>query len=231
VTPYSVELLARVDAAYRDHADPARATAMTAYMRGQFAYLGLGTPVRRALDRLAVAGLPKPTEADLADVAAGCWQLPEREFRYFATDHLRRHVRTLGSGFIGQVQQLIVDKPWWDTVDALAAQVVGRLVAAHPALAETMDMWIEADNLWLVRTAILHQLLWRDRTDVARLWHYCERQASHPDFFVRKAIGWALREYSKTDGAAVAQFVAAHEASLAPLSRREALKWLGRRQA
>jgi 3-methyladenine DNA glycosylase AlkD len=230
MTPYAVELLTRVEAAYRDHADPARATAMTAYMRGQFTFLGLGTPARRALDRLAVAGLPRPTQDDLAAVAAGCWQMPEREFQHFAVDHLRRHVRSLGPGFIGQVERLIVDKPWWDTVDGLATQVVGPLVAAEPAVVQSMDAWIEADNLWVVRAAILHQLLWRDRTDTARLWRYCERRSTHPDFFVRKAIGWALREYSKTDGAAVVRFVAAHTDTLAPLSQREALKWLGRRE-
>lgn len=87
-----------------------------------------------------------------------------------------------------------------------------------------MDAWIEDDDIWLVRTALLHQLAYKSATDTERLFAYCRRRAGHPDFFVRKAIGWALREYAKTDPEAVRAFVADQRALLAPLSVREALK-------
>ncbi|MFC7241179.1 DNA alkylation repair protein [Catellatospora aurea] len=112
------------------------------------------------------------------------------------------------------------------TGDALAAHVVGPLVARDPGLVTTMDAWAADDDLWLVRTAILHQLTYQAATDAPRLLRYCAAQAGHPDFFVRKAIGWALRDYGKTDPAAVRAFVAAHAAELSGLSRREALKHL-----
>jgi len=220
-----------MEVSYRAAADPARAPAMTAYMRGQFPYLGIPTPLRRALDREVTAGVPRPAEDDLADIASGCWELAEREFQYFATDYLRRHVLAASVGFVDQLRALIVAKSWWDTVDALATGVVGPMVAASPALTGTMDEWLEADDIWLVRTAILHQLLYRARTDTERLWCYCLRRGDHPDFFIRKAIGWALREYSKSDGDAVEDFVRTNAGSLSPLTRREALKWLNRARA
>jgi 3-methyladenine DNA glycosylase AlkD len=90
-----------------------------------------------------------------------------------------------------------------------------------------MDEWSVEDNMWLARTAILHQLTYKKETDAARLFGYCLARADHPDFFIRKAIGWALREYAKSEPAAVRQFVIAHQDRLSPLSVREALKNIG----
>jgi 3-methyladenine DNA glycosylase AlkD len=141
-------------------------------------------------------------------------------------DLLRRHIGVCGAGFLGTARTLITTRPWWDTVDELAVHVVGPLVARFPGLAETMDDWIADPDVWLVRTAILHQNGYRAATDAQRLFAYCAAQAGHRDFFVRKAIGWALREYARTDPAAVRDFVAEHRAGLSGLSIREALKHL-----
>ena len=113
-------------------------------------------------------------------------------------------------------------KPWWDTVDALAARVVGPLVARHPELVAAMDEWAVDDDMWVVRTALLHQLIYKEATDAERLFDYCSRQAGHTDFFMRKAIGWALREYAKTDPAAVRAFVHAHAAAVRAVRARGA---------
>ena len=160
-------------------------------------------------------------------MVACCWRLPEREYQYFAVDLLRRYVRRLSSGFLPVARNLVTTVPWWDTVDALAAHVVGGLVAADPALTADMDAWIEDDDLWVARTALLHQLRYGERTDAGRLFAYCLRQSGHPDFFVRKAIGWCLREYAKTDPDAVRDFLAREGGRFAPLSVREALKNIG----
>jgi len=138
-------------------------------------------------------------------------------------------VRRCGDAFLGHTRILLTTKSWWDTVDALAANVVGPLVRANPPLVAVMDEWIVDGDHWLVRTAILHQLHARGRTDTDRLFGYCTRRAGDREFFVRKAIGWALREYSKTDAAAVRQFVTTHP-ELSPLSAREALRWLQRKE-
>lgn len=220
-------VLERLTATYAAAADPLRAGEMRAYMKDIAPFLGLTTPDRRVLSRRVLDGTPRPDEADCTAVALRCWRLPEREYQYFAVDYLRRHVRRLSSGFLPVARHLVSTVPWWDTVDALAAHVVGGLVAADPKLKADMDGWIEDDDLWVARTALLHQLRYKDTTDTDRLFGYCVRQSAHPDFFIRKAIGWCLREYAKTDPQAVRDFVADERDRLSPLSVREALKNVG----
>jgi 3-methyladenine DNA glycosylase AlkD len=193
-------------------------------MRDQFPYLGIPSPQRRAVSRQVLTGVPAPTEADLDAVARACWALPEREYQYFACDWLARHARRLGTGFLATAEYLVTTKSWWDTVDTLADNVVGVIVLAHPTAVSTMDSWLDSGNLWLARSAVLHQLRYRERTDVGRLFRYCLARAGHRDFFMRKAIGWALRQYARTDPQAVRDFVQAHRDQLSPLSAREALK-------
>lgn len=219
-------VLDRLTAAYRPAADPERAAQTTAYLRGVAPFLGIPAPRRRELSRAVLYGTSRPAEADCAAIALRCWRLPEREYHYFAVDFLRRHVRRCSSGFLPVVRHLVVTTSWWDTVDTLAAHVVGGLVAADPELAAAMDEWIEDDDLWIARTALLHQLRFKDATDTGRLFGYCLRRADHRDFFIRKAVGWCLREYAKTGPAAVRAFVDGHRAELSPLSVREALKHL-----
>lgn len=199
---------------------------MSKYMRGMFPFLGIPSPRRAALEREALAGLPKPFAASLVAEAEALWALPEREYQYAACGRLGRHAKLLQPEHLGFVRTLIVTKSWWDTVDTLASHIVGSMVAAHPELRMTMDEWILDEDLWVARAALLHQLRFKRTTDAERLFRYCAMQARHPDFFIRKAIGWALREYSKTDPAAVRSFVNAHDTELSPLSKREALLWL-----
>ena len=223
--PLAEDLLDRLARRYDAARDPERATHAAAYMRNQFPFLGIPLPTVRALGRTAAAGLPAPAEPDLRAVALACWQLTEREYQYFACDWLRVHLAVPGPGFLATVRTLITTKPWWDTVDPLATRVVGGLVHRHPDLVTEMDAWSADEDMWLVRTAILFQLHYGEATDTERLFAYCVQQAGHPDFFVRKAIGWALRHYARTDPAEVRAFVAMTPA-LSPLSQREATKHL-----
>jgi 3-methyladenine DNA glycosylase AlkD len=217
-------LLDRLDRAYARHANAARAAGAEAYLRNQFRFIGLTTPLRRALDRQARQGLPPPTERDLLKFARACWNRPQREFQHAAVDALARWERILTPRALPALERLITTKSWWDTVDGLAPRVVGPLVLRTPALVETIDRWLASDNLWLQRSAIIHQLHYKARTNEARLFRYCRLRAGCADFFVRKAIGWALREYSKTRPDAVRAFLARHGAALSGLSRREAMK-------
>ncbi|MEV6117372.1 DNA alkylation repair protein [Streptomyces sp. NPDC052109] len=220
-------VLERVTAVFAAAADVERAGPMRAYMKDVAPFLGIPTPARRALSRTVLAGTPRPDEGDCTAIALRCWALPEREYHYFAVDYLRRHAGRCSSGFLPVARHLVTTVPWWDTVDLLAAHVVGRLVAADPALASEMDAWITAGDLWLVRTALLHQLSRKEHTDADRLFAYCLLQSGHPDFFIRKAIGWALREYAKTDPGAVRAFLARERGRFAPLTVREALRNTG----
>lgn len=226
-TTLADEVMDRLSRAFEGARDPDRAGPMAAYLRDQFPFLGIPRPTQQALTREVLAELGRPTEPDLVAVARACWARPEREYQYFACTWLRRHARGCSADLMDTAWYLIVTKSWWDTVDALAAHLVGPLVARHPRLVSTTDAWLTDADRWLVRAAILHQLTFKEATDAKRLFRYCGAQAGHPDFFVRKAIGWALREYAKTDPAAVRTFVNTHQSRLAGLSAREALKNLG----
>ncbi|MEV0095527.1 DNA alkylation repair protein [Streptomyces sp. NPDC050738] len=217
-------VLERLTTVYPAAANPFRAAEMTAYMKGIAPYLGIRTPLRRELSRTVLDGIPRPDQTDCTAIALRCWELPEREYHYFAVDYLRRHAKSCGPDFLPVARRLVTTTSWWDTVDHLAAHVVGPLVAADGELRAVMDEWIVDQDLWVARTALLHQLRYKEATDADRLFDYCLRQSGHTDFFIRKAIGWCLREYGKTDPGAVRAFVAASDSRLSPLSVREALK-------
>jgi 3-methyladenine DNA glycosylase AlkD len=224
---FADEVVARLTAALVPAGDPDQAAEMRRYMRDQFPFLGVKAPERRRLVRAATVGMARP-HGDAALATAGrLWEQPEREYQYAAVDLLGRWVRALDPSALPAVAELITTKAWWDTVDALASHVVGGVVRAHPDAATVMDRWAADDDLWLARAAILHQLRFGAATDAERLFAMCASRAGDTDFFMRKAIGWALRQYARTDPDSVRAFVAAHADELSPLSIREALKHLG----
>ena len=123
------------------------------------------------------------------------------------------------------LSSLIVKKSWWDTIDVLSPRIIGDMFSRNNGLVDLFaDQWIEDENIWLQRSAILYQLYHKDKTDEERLFRYIVRRADSKEFFVQKAIGWALRQYAKTRPESVRDFVASH--NLKPLSKREALKHL-----
>lgn len=219
----AVQLLTR---AFEPRRDVTRAASMRAYMRDQFPFLGIPTPERRRLQKDALAHITTPDERALLEAARRLWAMPEREYQYAGAELLIRYEHVLPAATLPAIAEFVTSKPWWDTVDGLAPRVVGPMVRRYPELTVTMDAWAASGNTWLVRSAILHQLVQKEHTDRERLFRYCLQRAGDREFFIRKAIGWALREYSKTAPEAVREFVAEHEGELSPLSRREALLWL-----
>jgi 3-methyladenine DNA glycosylase AlkD len=227
-------LVERFQQAVEAARDPVRAAGMAAYLRNQFPCAGITQPRLAAIYRDAAAGLSPPAgQAEATAVTLACWALPEREYQHLGCAHLRRHAGLLDPTSVPALERLVTTKSWWDTVDELATHVVGPLVAAHPELRSVMDRWVEADDFWLARVAILHQERWKRRTDAALLFGYCLRRAGDREFFVRKAIGGALRSYAKVEPDAVAAFLADHGTRLSGLSRREAERGIemGRRTA
>ncbi|MGI9601109.1 MAG: DNA alkylation repair protein, partial [Acidimicrobiales bacterium] len=121
----------------------------------------------------------------------------------------------------------VTEGAWWDLVDSVASGIIGKVVLNERArMRPLLDEWIDCDDMWLRRTAIICQLEHKESTDVEMLFGFCTRRAFEKEFFIRKAIGWALREYAKTDPDAVRVFVAEHQSELSGLSRREATKHL-----
>lgn len=212
--------------AFTPIANPERAFAMARTMRDQFSFFGIKAKPRRAAQHDVEQAIAEEPIDLVLDFCHKCWAQEEREFQHTACDLLRRTATRLQPEHLDAIKKLIVTKSWWDTVDPLAGRTVGPLVKQHELSAE-MDRWIDDDNLWVARTAILHQLFWKHDTDEARLFDYCEKQLHHKDFFIRKAIGWALRHYARTDPDAVLAFVDQHGDQMSGLSKREALRHIG----
>ena len=194
------------------YADPEVAAGQKAYMRGKFEFLGVKTPDRRRASKSFIAVHDPQVVPDL-------WAEPEREFQYVGADMLWAKASRLSSTDVEWLGGFVQQKSWWDTVDALA-KTIGQVATAQQMLA-----WSVADNLWLRRVAIIHQLRRKASTDTALLARIIVNNVGSTEFYINKAIGWALREYSKTDADWVREFVATHE--LSRLSQREALKRLG----
>lgn len=222
--PYLKPLISK----FEQNADPAKAEPMQKYMRDKFPFLGIKSPERKALVKEFLQEHGLPPLRDVEAISRELWALPQREYQYAVMDILQRLQKKLTAESVTLLEYLIVTKSWWDTVDALASHEVGTLFANFPATKEaTLAKWCTSDNLWLRRTTLLFQLGYKDNTDADLLFALIRENLDSKEFFIQKAIGWALREYSKTDATAVTHFV--QTTNLAPLSQREALKWLNRK--
>ena len=220
-------LTRRIIDAFEPARDPAAAESMARYMRDQFEFLGSqlarsASPAADGARRLA------PRSRVVARRRRFVVESARREYQYAACDLLVGGAKLLTSADLPTIARLITTKSWWDTVDALAISVVGPIVLTDRSTGDpVMDDWIHSDDMWLARTAILHQNKWKTATDEARLFAMCLERAAETDFFYRKAIGWALREYSKTAPDAVRAFIAAHDNELSGLSKREGTQAAG----
>jgi len=211
--------------AFESNGNPERAAGAAKYLKNQFDFLGLSATDRRRLmkDFFREHGYPRP--AELREFSLCLWNLPEREYQHVVVDTLRKMAEKLRREDIQWIETLIREKSWWDTVDGLAAWIVGAYFKMYPQqIPPVTQRWIESGNMWLQRTCLLFQLNYRETTDTALLTVFIEKLAGHKDFFIRKAIGWILRQYSKTDKEWVRGFMDSHE--LSGLSVREGSKYL-----
>jgi 3-methyladenine DNA glycosylase AlkD len=217
-----------VQQALSRRADPDKATGMQAYMKTNMPFYGVQKAARVEILSELMDRFPVPDRESYEAMVLGLWDLPNREEKYLALGvarHLREHVTPLS---LPLYRNLIVEGAWWDFVDEIATKLIRRLVVEHPAQTWPMvDLWIDDEDMWLRRSAILCQIGAKQDTDTARLFGFCERRAFEKEFFIRKAIGWALREHAKTDPEAVAAFVLANRERLSTLSYREATKHIG----
>lgn len=211
---------------FRSHANPEKSILMRSYMKNQYIFLGIQTPERNKLlkEFMLVNGRPDD-EQSLEQIVKLLWAQPEREFQNVAMTFLDARGKRPEASRIRLLESLIKVKSWWDTVDFLAGNAVGNYLKYYPEeVVDYPDQWIQSDNLWLRRSALLFQLGYKHSTDEDRLFRYVRTCANEKEFFIAKAIGWALRQYARTNPDAVLAFVA--NEPLQPLSKREALKRL-----
>jgi 3-methyladenine DNA glycosylase AlkD len=208
-------------------ANPARAAPMAAYMKQRFVFFGIPTPARRAAAKALVAGLGRAPDADwLLAVAEALWGFDERECQYVAVDLLVKFAARFEASHEPRLAALVQAKAWWDSVDLIAAHVYGSLCRRTPALQARLDAYASHEDLWLRRVAILHQLNYAGETDRARLAAILTANLDHTDFFIRKAMGWALRQFARHDAEWVREWLEVHADRVSGLTRREALKHL-----
>jgi len=207
---------------FSSFANANNASAMEKYMRNLFPFLGIKSPERKTLFRSFIAGNGLPQKSELDAVVKGLFALSEREFHYIAIDLLRKFAKKLQIQYVDLLRFMIVNKSWWDSVDT-TAKWVGVFFKKYPDLMKpTTERWILSNNIWLQRMSIIFQLAYKKDTNVELLFDYSLRKADSKEFFIQKAIGWALRQYAKIDAQRVKTFVDGHE--FAPLRRTEALK-------
>lgn len=204
------------------------APAMQAYMKDVAPFLGVRTPARRRAVRQVVKTLPTPTPDLLSDLAARLWALPEREFQYAACDVLARFNAELPASFLASpTVSLLTSKPWWDSVDSLVTACVAPLTLRFPGQVRRMREWNASADRWLVRASIGHQRGRKADTDMALLTELCSPHASDREFFIAKAIGWAMRDVTPYFPRDVRAFLATHP-ELSSVARTEALRGLVR---
>ncbi len=201
---------------------------MQAYMKTDTPFYGVQKPARESILR-GLVGEAHPDDRDDYEAAVlSLWGQPHREEKYLAIGLARSFPDFVVPGSLPLYRRLIVEGAWWDLVDEVATRLVGSLVARFPN--ETwpvVDTWVGDPDLWLRRSAIICQVGAKTAVDDERLFRYCAERAFEKDFFIRKAIGWALRDHARVDPDQVAGFVVAHRDELSSLSFREATKHIG----
>jgi 3-methyladenine DNA glycosylase AlkD len=211
--------------AFIREADTERSLAMAAYMKHNFSFIGLAAPSRKKIQLLHFESGKAVLDTHWREAVKLLWKEDAREFQYTAMDLLLKYKRQLDQQDIHFLEELILTKSWWDSVDFLAGTMVGLYFRKYPAESEHhIQDWDASQNMWLQRSILIFQLRYKDETDISLLFNYCRKYAENKEFFIRKAIGWALRELAKTNHEAVIRFVS--ETYLSGLSKREALKHL-----
>lgn len=226
--PANAALIRALRRALRAAADPAKAPAMQAYMKSEMPYLGVqAVPLRQAVKPVLAARRLDSFE-EWRDTLLELWRDARyREERYAAIElaghPAYRSFQTMDA--LPLYEEMIVSGAWWDLVDSLASHQIGGLLRSYPTkMKPALRAWASCADVWKRRAAILAQLGFKRDTDLDFLFACIRPSLRRPEFFLRKAIGWALREHAKTDARAVIEYVQRHEARLSPLTRREALR-------
>ncbi len=212
-----------IEEEFKKHSNPEIAAGQAAYMKNKFEFFGVKSPVRKEIQKLFFAKDRLPAKADVEKIVKELWSMPERELQYFAMELLWKFKRQLEEQDIELMEFMVVNRSWWDTVDMVAGRLMGEYFKKFPhKRKEYVDKWLASGNIWLQRSATLFQLNYKEKVDVELLSYVIRSLLGSNEFFINKAIGWVLRNYSKTDPDWVTRF--ADKTELSNLSRREAIR-------
>lgn len=222
-----VDYVTKLEKIFEKNKDDSKAIEMKKYMRNQFEFYGLQANKRRKLSKELKEETNRPPYRKLKPVIIRLWTEGHRESQYFAMELFEKYKNNFRVKDIELMEYMIINKPWWDTVDFIAKKLVGRYFLDYCKKRDQyMSKWLSSDNIWLKRTTLLFQLSYKENTDIDILFENIKRLKDIDNFFIQKAIGWALREYSKTDPFPVKKFIKNHK--LSKLSTREGLKIINR---
>jgi len=203
--------------------DPQKAAELSAYMRDQFDFFGISTILRREIQKPFLIREYLPAKKDLQTIVKLLWLKPQREFQYFSQELVYHYISQPEIYDIQLYEFMAVNKSWWDTVDYISNKLMGQYFITYPDQTHYhIKKWLHSDNIWLQRSALLFQLKYKEDLDKELLSYIIHSLLGSKEFFINKAIGWVLREYSRTDPHWVINFVASNQ--LDTLSKREALK-------
>lgn len=208
---------------FEEASHPEIAKAQEAYMKNRFVFFGIKSPYRRELQKPFLLKINLPEKSDAFEMVKDLWSEPQRELHYFAQEFFAKYMKKFDKSDLEIIEWMIVQNSWWDTIDFIATKPLAEYFKKFPEERKNaVDRWLKSDNIWLKRSALLFQLKYKKDTDLELLTYVILKLADSKEFFIKKAIGWILREYSKTDEKWVVEFVKNNE--LQGLSKREAVK-------
>jgi 3-methyladenine DNA glycosylase AlkD len=216
-----------LDDAFSFHANAEKARGAAAYMKHISAFYGIPSPLRKTLIKSFIEHYGKMLGVEVKGIVLSAWDHPYREMQYAAMEMLSKIKKDCQADWIELYEQLLTQKSWWDTIDFIAPHLVADYFIRFPEQkTPVINRWMRSENIWLQRSCIIFQLKAKQNTDEELLFDTIVQLSEHKEFFIRKAIGWALREYAKTQPQQVIRFVENH--SMSNLSKREALKHFNR---
>jgi len=217
------EFIKILEIEFKKNANPEIAIGQKAYMKNNFDFYGIKTPDRRKIQKPFLVKKYLPPKKDLEKIVKTLWKKPEREYQYFSQELTEKYSKQFDKIDIKLFEFMIINKSWWDTIDFIAPKLVGEYFKLYPEQRNNhIEKWIVSGNIWLQRTAILFQLNYKVDLDKDFLAYIIHSLLGSKEFFINKAIGWILRQYSKTNPAWVIDF--ANKTDLNALSKKEALR-------
>ena len=217
--------LAHIKSTFQANGDPERAQNQMRYMRNQFEHFGLKNGEMRSLSRQILAEKGIPERESMKELVRLCFQSEYRECHYFAIEMVEKAQKNQPEEFIDFIEELITTKSWWDTVDWIVKLVDFHFKKYPHLVLPVTERWMASGNIWLQRVCLIFQLGAKDKTDFELMKKYILQVAGSKEFFLQKGAGWALRQYTRTNPQGVIDFIE-NNPQLAPLTKREGLKWL-----